>query len=136
MKGMGDIMEKTLKELINEKGLKMTCTYGAKENADFKNSDGWTVTIYNDKKRYTFAFYMGYGHNGKEPDIENVMDCILSDASSYENARDFEDFANEFGYDTDSRKAEKIYKACGKEAERLKKLLGEDYETFIYAERN
>jgi hypothetical protein len=128
-------MEKTLKALINEKGLKMTVKYGAKENPEFKNSDGWTVTLRNGTKRMTFPFYVGSGHNGAEPKINDVMDCLLSDASGYENSRDFEEWCSEYGYDTDSRKAEKIYKACEKEFEKLKNFLGDDFETFMCAER-
>jgi hypothetical protein len=60
------------------------------------------------------------------PTLETILDCLGSDASSWENARDFEDFANELGYDTDSRKAEQIYKQIGENAKRLKFLLGED----------
>lgn len=46
-----------------------------------------------------------------EPKTDDVMYCLYSDITSYEDSRDFEDFANLFGYDSDSRKAKAIYKA-------------------------
>lgn len=50
-----------------------------------------------------------------EPKTDDILYCIYSDITSYENAQDFEDWACEFGYDTDSRKAEAIYKEIEKE---------------------
>ena len=50
-----------------------------------------------------------------EPKTDDVMYCLYSDITGYEECRDFEDFANVFGYDSDSRKAEAIYKAIESE---------------------
>ena len=84
------------------------------------------------KLRMTLYFSKGYGHNGAEPTIDEVLDCLASDALSVDNARDFENFASELGYDSDSRKAEKIWKACNHQAERLRKFLGDDlYQTLL-----
>ena len=51
-----------------------------------------------------------------------------SDSSSIENnlLTGFEGWASDLGYDPDSRKAEKIFKVCEKQAERLKKFLGDE----------
>ena len=68
------------------------------------------------------------------PELANILDCLASDSSSYENARNFEDFASDMGYDTDSRRAERIYNACGKLAKDLRFLLGgrEAFEELMY----
>jgi hypothetical protein len=58
------------------------------------------------------------------PDVASVLDSLRSDAECYENARSFEDFANDFGYDPDSRKAEAIFNACAKISKDLRNLLG------------
>lgn len=50
-----------------------------------------------------------------EPKMDDVMYCLYSDITGYEECRDFEDFAKCFGYDPDSRKAEAIYKAIEQE---------------------
>ena len=44
------------------------------------------------------------------PTPADILNCLASDASAYENAKDFEEWASEYGYDTDSRKPKKIYK--------------------------
>ena len=49
------------------------------------------------------------------PKPEDVLYSLLSD-SEVLNYRGFEDWASSMGYDTDSRKAEAIYKACMKTA--------------------
>ncbi len=63
-----------------------------------------------------------------------MLDCLLSDSQAGE--QDFEEFCAEFGYDTDSRKAERTWKACRAQAPKVKRLLGEDFERFLYADRN
>lgn len=45
--------------------------------------------------------------------VDYIADSLISDTWSYQQARGFEDWANEFGLDTDSRKAEAMYKAVG-----------------------
>jgi hypothetical protein len=47
-----------------------------------------------------------------EYDILNAFYCFISDAIS--GTYTFEEFCSEFGYDEDSRRAEKIWKECKK----------------------
>ena len=93
--------------------------------ADSQNMDHFKVTLRYAGRQMTLYFSQGYGISG-EPTAADVLNCLASDSSSVENARSFEDWASDLGYDTDSRKAEKIFKVCEKQAERLKKFLGED----------
>lgn len=69
----------------------------------------------------TVDFYCGSGLSGKQPTAEEVLDCLASDATTI--GESFEDFALNLGYDTDSRKAEKIYKAVLHQTNRLKKFI-------------
>lgn len=103
--------------------------YGAPRNDNFKNADGWTCTIEYKGKSMTVPFYKGSGHHGAKPELEEVLNCLFSDAYSVINTNDFEDWANDFGYDTDSRQAEKIYKQCVKIGNQLTDLFGSDFET-------
>lgn len=96
------------------------------------NMDHWKVVLRRPGHTLTTYFSMGYGHKGAEPKAADVLDCLASDASSIENANGFEDWAADFGYDTDSRKAEKTYKACEHIAKRLRNFLGEAYDTLLY----
>ena len=54
----------------------------------------------------------------------SVLDALVSDASAYDQADSFEDFCEEFGYDTDSRKAEQSYRQCGEISKKLAAFLG------------
>ena len=98
----------------------------------FEGSASYTSreTGHSSKRTYTKAFTtffsMGYGHHGAEPGVQDVLDCLASDASGIDNVRSFEDWCSEYGYDTDSRKAEKTFKACEHSAKRLKAFLGAD----------
>lgn len=83
-------------------------------------------------QKMTVTFSMGYGHNGKAPKADEVIDCLASDSNSVDQS-DFEEWCSELGYDSDSRKAEKTYKACEHIAKRLKSFLGSDlYQTILY----
>ena len=64
--------------------------------------------------------------NGKEyrPKLPDVLNCLAMDASGMDES--FEDWADNYGYDTDSRKAETIYKACQDNARQLRVLLGHE----------
>lgn len=82
--------------------------------------------------KMTVPFSMGFGHQGAEPDRAGVLDCLASDSASIEQSS-FEDWAADMGYDADSRKAEKTYKACEHAAARLKRFLGDDlYQVLLY----
>ena len=73
----------------------------------------------------TVYFSQGSAHK-KPPTLAEVLDCLASDASGVDNAQSFEAWASEYGYDTDSRKAEKTYNICVQQAQELKALLGQD----------
>ncbi len=58
------------------------------------------------------------------PDTCDVIHSLVMDADCL-NASTFEEWANDFGYDTDSRKAEAMYRACLEIALKLRNGLGE-----------
>jgi hypothetical protein len=95
--------------------------------------DHWRVQFSKDKRQMTTYFSMGRGHNGRMPEAADVLDCLASDAAGIENAQGFEDWCSEYGYDVDSRKAERIYKTCQRQASKLKAFLGEsEYEALLW----
>lgn len=132
----------TIAQFVKDNRISMTAEWADRNPHmdDSANMDHWKVTLRRgesgkSKKRYAMTTYFsqGYGHNGKEPKVTSVLDCLASDSSSIENARSFEDWANDFGYDTDSRKAEKTFKTCEHQAKRLKNFLGDDlYEQLLW----
>lgn len=80
-------------------------------------------------KTYTFNFGQSINDGDKEPTMYEVLSCLQKyDVGTFEN------FCDEFGYDYDSRKAEKIYKAVCKEYEALTRLFPEDEQSEVWQE--
>ena len=59
------------------------------------------------------------------PALHDVMYSLAMDAGAIDHA-DFESWASDYGYDVDSREAEKIYKQCLQIALTLRAMIGED----------
>ena len=95
-------------------------------------SSHWRVTLRYQGRQMTVPFSMGPAHS-HEPEAAEVLECLLSDASGADE--DFENWAADLGYDPDSRKAERIYKTVQRQTLKLSRLLGDDYDTFMQAER-
>lgn len=86
----------------------------------------WRITFRRSGRGvFSTYFSQGSGHT-KEPTAADVLDCLASDAAGFENAGDFEEWASEYGYDTDSRSAERTYRTIEKQADKLRRFLGED----------
>jgi len=69
----------------------------------------------------------------KYPDIFGALNCFVSDSDCLEY--DFEEWCDNLGFDSDSRKAEKTYKACISQTKGFKKLF--DVESVAnYLEEN
>ena len=71
----------------------------------------------------------GYGHGGAEPDLKEVIHCLLMDSDVVEYGN-FEEWAECMGYDTDSRQALKIYEACEEQADKFNAFLMHNGHTF------
>ena len=127
--------EMTLDQFIKSAGLEMTAvpTDHNPSMEDGATMDHWRCTIRAGKSRMSLVFSMGSGHGGKRPELADVLECLAGDSAGHENSRDFADWCNEYGYDTDSRRAEKTYRAVKRQAERLHKLLGDSaYQTLLW----
>lgn len=59
------------------------------------------------------------------PKLRDVMHSLLMDSSAIDHPS-FESWAADFGYDTDSRSAEKTYRACLETGLRLRAVLGDE----------
>ncbi len=76
------------------------------------------------KRSFGLYFSQGSAHTSN-PTLSDVLECIVSDARGYDDSTDFDDWASQYGYETDSRKAERIYRAVKKQAEQLKRTVGD-----------
>jgi hypothetical protein len=140
----------TIEHFIEAQRISMTAvrTDSNPNMPDSRNMDHWKVTLvrrdaprvrgsweYQGKilAKMTLTFSQGYGHNGEEPELGDVLDCLSSDAAGLANAQDFEEWCSEFGYDPDSRKAYKTYTAVEHQASRLQTFLGDDaYDALLW----
>ncbi len=81
-----------------------------------------------------FCYSMGTTNKNK-PKIGDVLISLAYDCIGYQNATDFEEWAGEYGYDTDSRKAEKTYNLIGAQRRELIRVLGrEKYNALLACE--
>lgn len=92
----------------------------------------WKVTLRLGKKRLTTAFHMGAALTG-EPKPADVLSSLCSDAMTVENAGGFNNWCDDLGYDSDSRRALDIFKSCEKANAKLRKFLGDKFEEFCNA---
>ena len=100
---------------------------------DWQDADHWRCRFKRDGHSMTVHYSQGYGHETRAPEGNDVLDCIASDACTVENALTFEDFCDELGYDTNSRRAERTHKFCLATRKRLLQFLGQDaYDELLY----
>jgi hypothetical protein len=86
------------------------------------------IKLQRGRNSYSFQFGQSIQADAEEPTMYDVLTCL----TKYDPGT-FEDFCSEFGYDEDSRKAEKIYKAVCKEFEGMKRLFSpEELDTLSY----
>lgn len=75
------------------------------------------------------SVYRGEGEASHKPlsppTVADVLSSLCLDASALDNAS-FDDWASDYGYDTDSRKAEGIYRQCLATAMALRAAIGEE----------
>lgn len=112
------------------KNFEVKASYKGTKRADW-NSENFnnhmvTVTNADTDQKITFEFWASIANPELKTDYDvlNAFYCFVSDAVS--GSQDFENFCSEFGYNSDSRQAEKIHKKCKKSLEKLKKIYDGD----------
>lgn len=102
------------------------------EGVKFPNSDSSTlhnefrVTVQTPRARTSFKFYGSHvDWQANKTDLQgndliNAFYCFISDAASGNES--FDEFCGNMGYDTDSREAHKIYKACRRSLDNYNKI--------------
>lgn len=104
-------------DFLNATSTGLTVTFKASLHPEWDKDylhDAFTCTLKNKLHRYRFTFYQSRsestGDGGKLPTAYDVLACLEKN-----EVNDFEDFCSNYGYDSDSRKAYKTYKAVLKE---------------------
>ena len=81
-------------------------------NSKQKNWNNHLITVTHNKKRLSFDFWGSIMNpeNKTEQEVVFAFYCLLSDSCAGNET--FENFCGDFGYDQDSRTAERIHKQC------------------------
>lgn len=131
----------TIQEFIEKTDLKFSCKRinSRPDGLMDDRNDGmrhFKTTIRNDRNSMVVYFSQGSAHT-VDPTLADVLDCIASDISciglDYSvNGNDFEQWARDYGYDTDSISALKVYKSILKQSKGLARILDSaDYDTLL-----
>lgn len=119
--------QKQANDFAKKHGIKLT-VIGEPEYKRYFTGDKeyrfvFKLRLTRNKKSYTFNFGQSIAAGAEEPDMYSVLTCLTRyDVGS------FEDFCNEYGYDKDSRTAERTYKAVCKEYKAVDRLFGDILE--------
>lgn len=128
-----------LSELMKRDGIVLQHNFvGTQKDPDWGEHYLWQVTLrrteetddWGNEWRIHTEFHTGTEFG--EPTVVDVMSCVISDALSFDNNPTFEDFAAEFGYDSDSRRAEGIYNACREMSVQVHNFLGPLFDEYAY----
>lgn len=128
----------TLEQRIKQVGIKARAVI----DKEFVPRDDWdrtarhykvTLSIPYTDHRMVTSYHMGSAHK-KPPTVLQVMSSLLSEANAVARGESFEQWADEFGYDTDSRKAESLYRTIVAQTEELRNFLltnGDPWVTWL-----
>jgi len=116
------------------KNFNITATYIGGEKAPWSDEKGapanynnHRVTVYSKetKTRISFKFWASQMHPElrSRADLLGAFHCFLEDAIS--GSLVFGEFCREYGYNDDSRRAEKVWRLCQKSLTKAVRLLGD-----------
>jgi hypothetical protein len=89
------------------------------------DAHGFKLTLGCEKRRATFDWFQGLLVKDK-PTKEDIVVCVMMDQFGIENARGFEDWCGEIGYDPSEKKAKKVCKAVQDNSKKLEYILGRE----------
>jgi hypothetical protein len=99
------------------------CRYGQHFNDETAERYIFNITIKRNRKQFTINFGQSISDQDKKPTIYDILSCL----QKYENAT-FEEFCSNYGYNNDSIKALKIYKAVSREYKNVFRLFSDIME--------
>jgi hypothetical protein len=128
----------TLQEFIEEHGIEATAERAASNpnmpSVSVPGTRHYLVTLTRPGVE-PFQVPFTVGSALSDPDAAMVLDCLASDAASVDGVTGFEEWADNFGLDPDSRRAESTYGVIVAQAEALYTFLGgtDAYDTLLYS---
>lgn len=103
--------------------IKMNAKYLGIKTKDTWEHHSYKITLKYNNKAMTIDYSLGMAHDVNIVELKSVMSSLLMD-----NVQDntLADFCDNFGYDNDSIKAHKIYKACQANTKKLLNLFNQN----------
>ena len=86
-----------------------------------QGSRHWKCVLRYRQRQMTVPFSQGPAIE-HEPTVGDVLECLASDSEGF--GQSFDDWCRDYGYNTDSRQAERIYKTTYRQVNSLKRFLG------------
>lgn len=127
---------RTIEKFITHHGITFSCVpIDRNPNMDDMGPGArhWNCWLEREGTRMKVPFSQGSAYYNP-PTAAEVLDCVASDAAGFENANGFEDWCSEYGYDTDSRKADRIYNTIEEQRDELERFLGrEAFEKLLWS---
>lgn len=127
---------KNVQAIISDLGVTMAHEW-TRENPNIPDHAGnnWRVTMkMRGDQRRQMSLYFSTGAAIPNPILEDVLWCLIQDSHCVAYGQTFDDFCSELGYDSDSRSAERIYKAIKSQSSKLSKFLGMSLEEIVQIE--
>jgi hypothetical protein len=129
----------TLREFITRYGITIACEQ-VDSNPNMQDANGmfhWRCRLRCKSTQRVMSTYFSMGGAlTHEPTAEDVLNCLSLDAGGVDNASTFESWASEYGYDPDSRKAERTYNVIRVQASALRRFCASKaiYDTLLACE--
>lgn len=114
---------KKAEKFANKHGIKLSIVghrIGSHLEGETQVRHIFKMQLSRNRKQYTFEFGQSIAAGRKNPTMYDILACL----TKYD-PETFEDFCDEFGYDQDSRSAERIYKAVRREWGNVERLFGD-----------
>ena len=120
--------ETDAQEVLNKMGVKFQARFvewGRHFETDKENRNIWNVQLSRNGQRISFKFGQSIHDSAiqprKEPTAYELLACITkSDPDTFEN------FCGDFGYDADTKHAQKIYRAVIREWQKVERFFSAD----------
>ena len=130
--------ETAVAEYLTAQGITFKSDYIGQRKRDNWDCDAWICGLYKGRAAECFEYFTGLGHRTPArfvrpddtriyaakpvaPPAAGVLYSLILDSSAV--GQSFESWAPEYGYDTDSRKAEQIYRDCQRNTDKLRRIL-------------
>jgi uncharacterized protein YnzC (UPF0291/DUF896 family) len=89
----------------------------------------WNIILQFQNRKMQLFFY-----SSRMPSTADVLSCVSFDASSFDSARNFEEWCSELGLNDDSIRAKNTYEEVEKQTAELKIFLGASYDKVLQSE--